>query len=88
MGLIYGCTTHISKHKNGKTLVWSDEFNGNGLPDSTKWNYDVGGNGYGNNEAQFYTKNRLENARQENGNLVIEIPTSDGNYKKEVFTAK
>jgi hypothetical protein len=24
----------------------------------------------------------------ENGNLVIEIPTSDGNYKKEVFTAK
>lgn len=24
----------------------------------------------------------------ENGNLVIEIPTNDGNYKKEVFTAK
>ena len=24
----------------------------------------------------------------ENGNLVLEIPTSDGNYKKEVFTAK
>ena len=24
----------------------------------------------------------------ENGNLIIEIPTSDGNYKKEVFTAK
>ena len=24
----------------------------------------------------------------EYGNLVIEIPTSDGNYKKEVFTAK
>ncbi|WDT68378.1 hypothetical protein [Cloacibacterium sp. TD35] len=24
----------------------------------------------------------------ENGNLVIEIPTSDGNYKKEIFTAK
>ncbi|MEZ7527936.1 hypothetical protein [Cloacibacterium normanense] len=24
----------------------------------------------------------------ENGNLVIEIPTSDGNYKKEVFTTR
>ena len=34
-------------------LVWSDEFNYNGLPDSTKWNYDVGGNGWGNNELQY-----------------------------------
>lgn len=24
----------------------------------------------------------------ENGNLVIEIPTNDGNYKKEIFTAR
>lgn len=55
-----------------KKLVWSDEFNGKGLPDSLKWNYDVGGDGYGNNEDQFYTKNRLENARMEGGNLVIE----------------
>ena len=85
MGLIYGCTTHISKHKNGKTLVWSDEFNGNGLPDSTKWNYDVGGDGYGNNEAQFYTKNRLENARQENGNLVIEARKE--NWKNSKYTS-
>lgn len=23
-------------------LVWSDEFNGVGLPDSTKWSYDIG----------------------------------------------
>ncbi|MCL8537841.1 glycoside hydrolase family 16 protein [Chryseobacterium gallinarum] len=56
----------------GKKLIWSDEFNGKGLPDSSKWNYDVGGNGFGNNEAQFYTLNRPENARMENGNLVIE----------------
>lgn len=55
-----------------KKLVWSDEFNYKGLPDSTKWNYDVGGHGFGNNEAQFYTKKRLENARVENGNLIIE----------------
>jgi beta-glucanase (GH16 family) len=54
-----------------KTLVWSDEFDGNGLPDSTKWNYDLGDGGWGNNELQFYT-NKPENARVENGILIIE----------------
>jgi beta-glucanase (GH16 family) len=53
-------------------MVWSDEFDYAGLPDSTKWNYDVGGNGWGNNELEYYTSKRLENARVENGNLVIE----------------
>lgn len=53
-------------------MVWSDEFNYSGLPDSTKWNYDVGGNGWGNNELEFYTDRRTENARVENGVLVIE----------------
>lgn len=53
-------------------LVWSDEFDGSGLPDSTKWSYDVGGNGWGNNEKEYYTSKRSENARMENGNLVIE----------------
>ncbi len=58
-------------------LVWSDEFDTYGLPDSTKWNYDVGDGcpqlcGWGNNELQYYTEKRLENARIENGMLVIE----------------
>ncbi len=53
-------------------LSWSDEFNYSGLPDSTLWNYDTGGHGWGNNELQYYTYRRLENARVENGNLVIE----------------
>ena len=53
-------------------LVWSDEFNYTGLPDATKWDYDIGGDGWGNNELQYYT-NRSENARGENGNLVIEL---------------
>ncbi|WP_295200929.1 glycoside hydrolase family 16 protein [uncultured Chryseobacterium sp.] len=56
----------------GSRLIWNDEFNVKGLPDSTKWNYDVGGHGYGNNEEQFYTKDRPENARLEDGKLVIE----------------
>jgi beta-glucanase (GH16 family) len=53
-------------------LMWSDEFDTPGLPDASKWVYDVGGNGWGNNELEYYTSGRTENARIENGNLVIE----------------
>ncbi len=53
-------------------LVWADEFNYTGLPDSTKWSYDVGGHGWGNQELQYYTNKRSENARVENGKLIIE----------------
>ncbi len=51
-------------------LVWSDEFEGNGLPDPSKWDYEVGF--VRNNEAQYYTRARPENARVEKGCLVIE----------------
>ena len=61
----------------GMKLVWNDEFNYTGLPDKTKWNYDVGGDGWGNNELQYYTADRLENARVENGHLVIETRKED-----------
>src|ERR1700712_3149566 len=56
-------------HKKKWKLVWSDEFNYTGLPDSSKWTYDVGGDGWGNHELEFYTSKRQENARVENGNL-------------------
>lgn len=52
-------------------LVWADEFNYSGLPDSTKWSYDVGGHGWGNNELQYYTSKRLENAHVGDGKLII-----------------
>lgn len=73
------------QHKDGKSLVWSDEFNYTGLADSTKWNYDIGGDGFGNNEAQFYTKKRLENASVENGNLVIEARRE--NWENKNYTS-
>jgi beta-glucanase (GH16 family) len=56
----------------GWKLVWSDEFDKDGAPDASKWSYDVGGHGWGNKELQFYTDNRRENARVENGHLIIE----------------
>ena len=59
-------------------LIWSDEFDYTGLPDPGKWNYDVGDGcpelcGWGNNELQYYTEKRLNNARVENGVLIIEV---------------
>lgn len=63
------------------SLVWSDEFtqrDGTG-PSSIKWAYDVGGGGWGNQELQYYTWDRRENARVEGGHLLIEA-------RKEEYT--
>jgi beta-glucanase (GH16 family) len=56
----------------GWELAWADEFDYTGLPDSTAWDYDVGGHGWGNQEKQYYTRAKAENARVENGVLIIE----------------
>ena len=37
------------------TAAWTDEFATDGAPDANKWGYDIGGNGWGNNELQYYT---------------------------------
>jgi beta-glucanase (GH16 family) len=57
----------------GWQLVWSDEFNqaDGSSPDPTKWGFDIGGGGYGNNELESYTS-RTNNARIQGGQLVIE----------------
>jgi len=54
----------------GWNLVWSDEFDGNTI-NPQNWTFDKGGNGWGNAELEYYT-DRPENARLENGMLVIE----------------
>jgi beta-glucanase (GH16 family) len=55
----------------GWTLVWSDEFNYSGHPDPAKWNYEEGY--VCHNELQYYTVNRLENARVDGRHLLIEL---------------
>ena len=52
------------------TLIWADEFDVDGLPDPARWDYEVGY--VRNNELQYYTRARMENARVEDGMLVIE----------------
>ena len=52
-------------------LQWHDEFNTPGKPDPTLWKFEIGGSGWGNREDEYYT-DRLENARVEDGKLIIE----------------
>jgi len=66
-------------------LVWSDEFDYTGLPAAGKWTCEEGGNGWGNNELQYYTMNRIQNARVENGVLIIEALKE--NYNGREYTS-
>jgi beta-glucanase (GH16 family) len=61
----------------GYHLVWADEFSlePDGLPDPAKWIYEEGF--IRNNESQYYTKARKENARVEKGQLIIEARKED-----------
>jgi beta-glucanase (GH16 family) len=51
-------------------LVWRDEFEEGPVPNPANWTYEEGY--VRNGEAQYYTKDRRENARIENGRLVLE----------------
>jgi len=73
------CTSSKKINKDWK-LSWSDEFNFNGAPDSTKWGLEVGGNGWGNHELENYTTS-LKNAFVSDGTLKINAihENKDGN---------
>jgi beta-glucanase (GH16 family) len=73
--LFWGCGSAATTPSPSpqKVLVFSDEFEGaaGSSPDPSKWTFDVGGGGWGNNELESY---RSQNAHLDgNGNLVVEI---------------
>lgn len=63
-------------------LIWSDEFNYIGLPDSKKWTF-VSGDLKWCNDKQFYLKNR--NAWVENGTL--KLTAKKENYHTNKYTS-
>lgn len=67
-------------------LFWSDEFNADGVPDPTKWGYDIGtgSGGWGNQELEYYT-NRTENVTVLNG--VLRIKAIKENYAGSAYTS-
>ena len=66
-------SSELPKPNSKWVLTWSDEFNApDGTPvDSSKWTQVTGGNGWGNNELEYYTTS-TRNAHQEHGSLMIE----------------
>lgn len=60
----------ISQTKQ-RQLIWFDEFNYQGLPDSSKWSFETGGDGWGNHELQYYTGIEGKNAIVSDGVLKI-----------------
>jgi beta-glucanase (GH16 family) len=75
----------ISERQTYK-LVWADEFDTKGAPDSTKWSYDIGTGdwGWGNNEKEYYT-NRSENVSIAKGKL--KITALKENYNGSAYTS-
>jgi beta-glucanase (GH16 family) len=69
-------------------LVWNDEFNGgNGsAPDKSKWVIETGGNGWGNNELEYYT-NRVDNVQMQDGRLIITAKSEGYSDSQGVFRA-
>ena len=57
-------------------ILWSDEFNGTAI-DTSKWTFEIGDHGWGNNEWEYYT-DRAENAYVKDGILHIRA-------NKEIF---
>jgi beta-glucosidase len=73
----------MAQTTSGWKLVWSDEFNGpaGAPPNPANWNYDLGGGGWGNGEAETYTNSPNNVFQDGKGNLVIRaIRDSFGNY--------
>ncbi len=74
--IISGCKGETGVKKDSVSskwkLVWSDEFDYEGLLDENRWDYDAGGAGWGNGEQQFYTAYDTNTARVEGGKLIIE----------------
>jgi uncharacterized protein (TIGR03437 family) len=81
--LLLTAAATLSHAVNGWNLVWGDEFNGpaGSAPDPARWNYDLGGGGWGNGEAEIYTNSPQNVFMDGTGNLVIRAIRDDsGNY--------
>ncbi|KIC93450.1 glycoside hydrolase family 16 protein [Flavihumibacter solisilvae] len=85
---LFFCATALSVNGQQK-LVWADEFDKPGVPDSKKWGYDVGDHGWGNQEKQNYTDADTNNAVIRNGSLFITARrTADGKYSSARLITK
>lgn len=77
----------------GYKLVWSDEFNVDGVPDPVKWNFETANNkrGWDNHEKQYYAGPAAGNARVKGGRLFItakkESPSAAADWGGQRYTS-
>ncbi len=74
---------YVSVYPQNWQLVWSDEFDSTSI-NLSNWTHETGGNGWGNNELQFYT-NRDVNSYIDSGKLVIKAIAE--NYSGRSYTS-
>ena len=82
--------TKAKKYSFKTEPLWADEFEYTGLPNPEKWEYDIGGSGWGNNELQYYTS-KSENASVAEGLLTITArrePTEGREYSSARLITK
>lgn len=67
-------------------LVWADEFDADGAPNSANWTYDIGtgNNGWGNGESQYYT-NRTDNVSVIDG--ILKVTAKKEDYEGSSYTS-
>jgi beta-glucanase (GH16 family) len=73
----------VNEWKFDSTITWSDEFSNTGVVDNTKWSYDVGGNGWGNNELEYYTSGLNDSVK----NGILYIIARKENYSGKNYTS-
>lgn len=69
----------------GWNIVWQDEFDGPEL-NLKNWTFDIGGNGWGNQEWQYYS-DRPENIRVKDGMLVIEAREEEATFSGRPYSS-
>ena len=72
--ILFSTTQCATKTENEDTsddnLIWSDEFDGDFI-DTTKWKFETGDHGWGNNEWQDYQPQGSDNVEVKDGTLRI-----------------
>ncbi|HEX4229099.1 MAG TPA: glycoside hydrolase family 16 protein [Bryobacteraceae bacterium] len=77
------CAASLAAQRRFPTRpAWSDEFNGapGSAPDPSKWTYDLGNSGWGNEELETYTNSTANVFQDGQGHLVIRALKSGNGY--------
>lgn len=83
----WSCIDSNELEEHNWQIVWQDEFDTDGAPDATKWAYEIGGGGWGNDELQTYT-DQAENIIIENGVLKINSQANGITFTSARITTK